>query len=357
MRSTWEVSFGGLFARCACEVVQVCSLRLGARGAPSRRAMGVHQHASALALGIAVCATLLAPIALAQQSYPSKPIRFVVTGTAGSTSDILTRLIGNKMSESWGQPMVIDNRVPLIAISLVAKSPSDGYTLLSASGAMAVRAALTSNLPYDTIRDFVGVTEIGFGNTLVVVSPGLGVKSLRELVAYAEARPGKMFNATGAAGDIIHLTGETFKFAAGIKAQHVSFKGQAETLIETTAGRAHFTTTGQTAALPFIKDGKLVALVQQAPGLPGVPLAADVVPQWKQMGRNAMLAPAGTPLAIRQQIGKEVARILNLPDVRDRLSILAYHIAPSTPEEYERNRREEIAAFVKVVKDIGLKPN
>jgi tripartite-type tricarboxylate transporter receptor subunit TctC len=337
--------------------IQRSLLLSDSRNALFRFVIGRHLPRRAFVHCIAVCVMFLAPIALAQQKYPSKPIRVVVVGTAGSTTDILARVIGNKMSESWGQPVVIDNRVPLIAINLVAKSAPDGYALLLTSAAMAVRAVLTSNLPYDTTRDFAGVTEIGFGNTLVVVSPGLGVKSVKELVAYAQARPGKIFNATGATGDIIYLTGETFKFAAGIKAQHVSFKGQAETLIEIAAGRSHFTTSGQTAALPFIKDGKLVALVQQAPGLPDVPMAADVLPQWKQMGRNAILAPSGTPLAIRQQISKEVARILSLPDVRERLNILAYHIAPTTPEEHERTRREEIAAFAKVVKDIGLKPN
>jgi tripartite-type tricarboxylate transporter receptor subunit TctC len=329
----------------------------GLRDALNQSVLGRYQHNRTLAFCISCCVAMFAPIALAQQKYPSKPIRLVVTGTAGSTTDIWARLISNKMSEGWGQPAVIDNRIPVIGFSLVAKSPSDGYTLLATGGTMAVRAVLTDNLPYDTIGDFAGVTEIGFSNTLVVVSPGLGVKSVKELVAYAEARPGKILNATGATGDIIFLTSERFKHAAGIKSQHVSFKGAAESLIETVAGRAHFTTSGQTSAMSFIKDGKLVALVQQAPGLPGVPLAADVVPQWKQMGRQAILAPTGTPLAIRQQISKEVARILSLPDVRERLNTLAFHVVTSTPEVHERNRREEIAAFAKLVKDIGLKPN
>lgn len=314
-------------------------------------------HALAFVLGVAAWAAWPAPMALAQPKYPSKPIRFVVTGTAGSATDIWARLIGNKLSESWGQPIVIDNRAPIIGTGLVAKSQPDGYTLLSTGGTIAVRAVLTSNLPYDILKDFAGVTEIGFSNTLVVVSPGLGVRSVKELIAYAQARPGKILNATGAVGDIIHLTSERFKFAAGIKSQHVSFKGAAESLIETAAGRAHFTTSGQTAALPFIKDGKLVALVQQAPGLPGVPLAADVVPQWTQMGHQLILAPKGTPLAIRLQLSKEVARILSLPDVRERLNTLAFHIVTSTPDEHERNRREELAAFAMAAKDIGLKPN
>ena len=230
---------------------------------------------------VGILATLFTTDAPAQQKFPTKPIRIVLGGTPGSTPDILARLIGNKMSENWGQPVVIDNRPGVIAYSMVAKSAPDGYTLVLAAPSIAIRAALVPNLPYDTLKDFAGITEIGFSNVVVVVGPGLGVKSVKELVAYADARPGKMFFATAAAGGADHMTVERFKFAAGIKAQHVSFKGQAESLIETAAGRSHFTTAGLTAALSFIQDGKLVALVQLVPGLPGVPLAADVVPQWK----------------------------------------------------------------------------
>lgn len=304
-----------------------------------------------------ILAMLFAISAPAQQKFPSKPIRIVLGGTPGSTPDILARIIGNKMSENWGQPVVIENRMPpVIGYGMVAKATPDGYTLLLAAPSIAIRAVTFTNLPYDTLRDFAGVTEIGYSNVVVVVSPGLGVKSVRELVAFADARPGKVFFATGAVGSADHMTIERFRFASGIKAQHVSFKGQAESLIETAAGRSHFTTAGLTAALPFIKDGKLVALVQQVAALPGVPLAAEVVPQWKQMGSQSILAPAGTPLAIRQQIGKEIARILNLSDIRERLNNVAFHIAPTTPEEHERNLRNDIAAFAKVAREIGLKP-
>jgi tripartite-type tricarboxylate transporter receptor subunit TctC len=300
---------------------------------------------------------LFSSIALAQQKFPTKPIRIVVGAAPGGTPDILARLIGNKMSENFGQPVVIDNRLGLIGYSMVAKSAPDGYTLLSTSPSIAVLAALETNLPYNTLRDFTGVTEIGYSNTVVVVAPALGVKSIKELIAYAEARPGKVFHATSSAGSVDYMTAERFKFAAGIKAQHVSFKGSAESMIETAAGRSHFTTAGLTAALSFIRDGKLVALVQLVPGLPGVPLAADVLPQWKQMGSQAILAPAGTPLAIRQQIGKEVARILSLPDIRERLNAVAFHIAPTTPEEHDRKLRADITAFAKVIKDVGLRPH
>lgn len=313
---------------------------------------------SLFAIAIVCSVVLVGPSGqvLAQQEYPSKPIR-IVLGSAGSTPDILARLIGNKMSENWRQPVVIDNRPGIIAASTVAKSAPDGYTLLLTSPALAARAALVPNLPYDTIKDFAGVTEIGRSNVVAVVSSTIGVKSIKELVTYAEARPGKMFFATPPTGSSDHLTAEKFRLALGINAQYVAYKGQAESLIETAAGRSHFSTPGLTAAMPFIKDGKLVALVQQVVGLPGVPVAAHVLPQWKQVGSHSILAPAGTPLVIRQQISKEAARILNLPDVRERLHAVSYQIAPTTPEEHDRNLRADIAAFAKIIKEIGLKPN
>lgn len=309
-----------------------------------------------LAIAVAMATVPTASIAQSPQRFPTKPIR-IVAALTGSTPDFLARLIGNKMSESWGQPVVIDNRPGIINATTVAKSAADGYTLLQAGPSIAIRPTLMPNVPYDTLRDFAGVTEIGYSNTLVIAASGLGVKSVKELVAYAEARPGKIFFATGPAGSGDHINVEAFKFAAGIKAQHVSFKGTSESLIEIVAGRSHFSVTGQTVAAPFIKDGKLVALAQLAPGLPGVPLAAEVVPQWKQMGSQAILAPAGTPLAIRQQIGKEVARILNLTDIRERLNALAFQTTPTTPEEHERKLRADVAAYAKVIKEIGLKPN
>ncbi len=296
--------------------------------------------------------------ALAQQKYPTKPIRIVVNTAPGATPDILARLIGTKMSDQWGQSVVIDNRLPaVVANALVAKAAPDGYALLQTSSSIAIRAAMFTKLPYGTLKDFAGVSEIGNSNTVVVTSPAFGIKSVNDLVAYASARPGKIFFATPAAGSADHMNLERFRLAAGIKAQHVSFKGPAESMIEVLAARAHFTTTGLTAAMFHIKDGKLVALVQRAPGLPGVPLAEEVLLEWKRIGAHAILALAGTPLAIRTQLGKEIARIMNLPDIRLRLDAVSFRIYTTTPEEHERRLRADIEVYVKVIKDIGLKPN
>lgn len=292
--------------------------------------------------------------------YPSKPIRIIVGTTAGASPDVLARLIGAKLSESWKQPVVVENRPGasgVLAYNTVSKSTPDGYTLSLAAPGLAIHAAMTRNLPYDTLKDFAGVTEIGYSNVVVVVGPGLGVKSLKELVEYANVRPGKVLNATGVPGGADYLTSERFKYFAGIKSKPVSFKGSIEALIEASAGRAHFSSTGLTAAMPLIQDGKLIPLVQLVPGLPNVPAAADVVPGWKPMGAQAIVVRSGTPMAIRQKLSQEVGRILAMPDVRERLAAVAFHITPLTPEAHDKKLRADIAAFGAIVKEIGLQLN
>jgi tripartite-type tricarboxylate transporter receptor subunit TctC len=294
----------------------------------------------------------------AADRYPTRPIRIVVGSTPGATPDVLARLLGAKLGESWGQAVVIENRVPsVVGYNAVAKSTPDGYTLLLASPALAIRAVVSTNLPYDTLKDFAGVTEIGFSNVVVVVGPGLGVKSFKQLVEFANARPGKIFNATGVVGGADHLTAERFKHFAGIKAKHVSFKGSVEALIEASAGRAHFSSTGLAAAMPLIQDGRLIPLVQYVPMLPDVPVAADVVPGWKPMGAQSVVVRSGTSMAIREKLSKEVGRILAMPDVRERLSAVAFHITPSNPQDHDKKLRADIAAFADIVKQIGLQVN
>jgi tripartite-type tricarboxylate transporter receptor subunit TctC len=168
-----------------------------------------------------------------------------------------------------------------------------------------------------------------------------------------------LFGSTGA-GTSTHLSAERFKMAAGIKAQHVGFKGQAEFLIEIVAGRLHFGSSGLTTSMPFIKDGKLVPLVvatpQRSPVLPDVPTASEVLPGWGRDGSQAWLAPAGTPRAVREQISKELGRVLSLPEVKERLQNLAFHVAPTSPEEHGKNLRADLEIFTRIVTEVGLKP-
>ena len=299
----------------------------------------------------------------AQQQFPRKPIRLVVAFTPGGTSDILARSIAPGMIETFAQPIVIENRPGgggVLAATIVAKAPPDGYTLLSTSAAFAISAAMTSNANYDPLKDFAGVAELGYSTTVLVVTPSLGVKTVKELVAFANSSPVKLLFGSTGAGSSTHLSAERFRLAAGFKAQHVGFKGQSEYLLEVITGRIHFGSSGLMVSLPFIRDGKLAALAvatpQRSPVLPDVPAAPEVLPGWGRDGAQAWLAPAGTPLAVRQQISKEMARVLSLPAVRERLQNTGFNVAPTTPEEHEKNLRNDVAAFSRIVAEVGLKP-
>ena len=317
------------------------------------------------AVCVFVCAALPVPKALAQrtpstssgQAFPVKPVRLVVSAAAGTGLDATIRVIAPKLSEYWRQALVIDNRQGVIANSTVAKATPDGYTLLVTSGSIAVRHVMFANLPYDTLKDFAGITELYTSNSVVVVGPAMGVKTLNELVAYTQARPGKIFFASPVAGGMDHMNSERFRIAAGIKAQHVSFKGSGEAVIEVAAGRAHFTVISVIVAQSLIMDGKVVAVMQRHPVLPGVPLIGDVLPAWTLVGASAVFAPAATPLPLRQQISKDIARVLQLPELKGRLESVGIHIVTTTPEEHERRFRADIAAFAKVMKEIGLRSN
>ena len=296
-----------------------------------------------------------------QQKFPTKPIRVVVAFTPGSATDITSRLIAQKISDAWGQPIVIENRAgagSTLAATVVAKATPDGYTLLATSGAFAITAAMRNDLPYDPLKNFVGVSEIGYGTTAIVVNPSLGVKSVAELAALGQAKPGYLLFGSAGAGTATHMSVERFRHAATVNAKHVGFKGQPEFIIEIIAGRIHFGSTGLTVSLPFIRDGKLLALVvvtpQRSPLLPDVPAAPEVVPGWGRDGSLAWLAPSGTPLPIRARISDEMKRALNSPDLKQRLDNLGFTVATNTPEEHDKNLRADIEAFTKVGRQIGL---
>lgn len=313
--------------------------------------------------GVLVAALLVAAPAVAQKEapFPVKSIRLVVAFSAGGTPDTLARLIGPKMSETWKQSVVIENRPGAggtIAAAIVSKAAPDGYTILATSPGFAVTAALQPSLPYDPIKDFAGVAQIGYSTSVLVVAPALGVKSVKELIALAHAQPGKILFGSAGAGSATHMNAERFKLAAGIKAVHVGFKGQPEFLLEIVAGRVHYGVAGLGPAMVFIRDGRLVplavALPQRSSALPDVPAAPEVLPAWGRDGSQAWLAPAGTPRHILNQINRELVRILALPEIRERLQAYDFQVVPSTPAEFDKILRADIEAFRQVGKAAGL---
>ena len=312
---------------------------------------------------VAVAFAAVPPAVYAQQKFPSKPIRIVASTTAGSQPDGIARMIGQKMSESWGQAVVVDNRPGgsgLIAGSAVAKSAPDGYTLMYALPNFAISAAMQPSLPYDPIKDFAGATHIGNSTNILVAAPALGVKSVKDLIALAKAQPGKLIFTSSPTGSAAHLTGARFNHIAGIKVVHVAFKGGPDAMIEVLAGRASYHVGTMGVTLPFIKEGKLTALAvtspRRAPGLPEVPPLAETLPEFtRPETSHGLLAPAGTPRAVLNQISKEVARILELPDVKERLQTISFVAAPSSPEEYSKLLRSQIETLTRLLSDVGLR--
>ncbi len=311
-------------------------------------------------VGVVVAA--LPVLAQAQQKFPTKPVRIVVAFSPGAPSDIFARMIGPKLSDAWGQPVLVDNRTGgggTLAAAIVAKATPDGYTLLFAQTSFGISAALHPNLPYEPLKDFAGVTQLGFPASALVVAPSLGVKSVKDLIALAQAQPGKIIFGSAGAGGGSHLNGERFRLAAGIKAVHVGFKGQPEVLIQILGGRVHYAMAGFGPALPFIKDGRLLALAvllpQRSPLLPEVPAMVEVLPSYERNESQGMVAPAKTPRPILSQISKEIARVLALPDVKERLQAIGFVPAPTTPEEHDKILRAQIESLSKLVIEIGLR--
>jgi tripartite-type tricarboxylate transporter receptor subunit TctC len=317
------------------------------------------------AFWLRVAAVLMAMpgFAQAQQKFPTKPIRFIVPFSPGGGTDTMARVIALKISENFGQPVVIENRTGAggaIGTAIAAKATPDGHTLLVSSAGFVISAALhPNNLPYDIFRDFTGVTQIGYSTSTLVITPTLGAKSLKAFIELAHTRPGKILFSSGGAGSSTHLSGERFRLAANIKAVHVGFKGSSDALLEVVAGRVHYVITGLLTSLPFIKDGRILCLAVstpvRSPLLPDIPTIAELLPGYKREGSHVMVAPAATPRPIVHQISKEVRRIFELPDVKERLKNFDYLLSPTTPEELDKILRVDIETFTDLVTRAGLR--
>lgn len=319
-----------------------------------------------LAIAVAAGAAFAAAPVLAQapQKYPGKPIRLVASTTAGSQPDSLARMIAQKMSEHWNSAVVMDNRPGAggqLAAGTVAKATPDGHTLLYVLPSFTISAVLQPSLPYDPFRDFTPITQIGISTNVLVVSPALGVKTVKEFIALARSQPGKLIFASSEIGTAGHLSGARFNLIAGIKTVLVAYKGGPVATIEVLAGRAHYHVGTMGVLLPFIKDGKVVALAitspQRTPALPDVPPLAELMPEFQRPETShGLVAPAGTPRAIVNQLNGEIARILDLPDLKERMQTIGFTAAPCTPEEYGAILRTQIETLHKLVADAGLKP-
>ncbi|MEO7728205.1 MAG: tripartite tricarboxylate transporter substrate binding protein [Burkholderiales bacterium] len=306
-----------------------------------------------------------ATVATAAQTYPTGPIRMVVPFTPGSASDILARLIQPKLLESWGQQIVVDNRPSAggtVAGTIVATAAPDGYTVMLTSSGFAGSAALYDKLPYDSVKDFSGVTQVAGTPLVLVVAPGLGVKSVKDLIALAQQKPGQTNFSSSGIGSGTHYAGELFKLAAHINVVHVPYRGTPEAINDVISGRIQFMVAPVLPAMSLVKGGRLLALGvttrERLALLPDLPTIAEAaLPGFEYDGWYGILMPSKTPRAIINKISVEVARILKLPDVADK--ILATGAVPksSTPAEFDKLIRDEIVMRGKVFKAAGAKAN
>jgi tripartite-type tricarboxylate transporter receptor subunit TctC len=312
-----------------------------------------------LGLLIALCAC-----AAAAQSYPTKPVRIVVPFSPGGGTDIAARILAQKLTERTGQSFFVDNRPGasgIIGTELVAKSPPDGYTLLVGSQTvMAVVPAMYGNVSYDTQRDFVPVIQLVDTPTLIVVAPSLPVKSVKDLIALAKARPGQL-TFGGASGGTPHLFGELFKQLARIDMLFVPYKGESPALADTMAGQISMVFANLPTALPLAQARKVRALAvssaQRVSSAPEVPTVAESgLPDYKANSWFGLYAPAATPRAIVVKINSETASGLNAPDVKERLIAQGMFVVADTPEQFAAFLKTEIPRWTQVVKASGVKP-
>ena len=297
------------------------------------------------------------------QTYPSRPIRVIVPCTPGSGSDIVARLIGPKLYESWGQQVVVDNRPSaggVIASEILLNATPDGHTLMMVSIGHAVNASLYSKLPYDTVKDFAGITLVADVPNVLVATPSLGLKSVRDLVALAKSKPGQINYGSAGVGSGTHMNGEQFKLAAGINVVHVPFKGTPEAITNTIGGGVQYFFAPITAAVPLVKGGKVTGLAvstkNRSPVLPDVPTVAESgLPGFDFNLWTGLLGPAKLPKDVKEKIAKEVARILALQDVKERMLIQGATPHPTSPTEFDAFIKNEVGRLAKVVKASGAK--
>jgi tripartite-type tricarboxylate transporter receptor subunit TctC len=299
----------------------------------------------------------------AASGYPTKPIRIIVPFTPGSANDIIARIVSPKLAERWGRPVVIDNRPSaggVVACSIVAEAAPDGHTLMVTGSNFAGSAALYTNLPYDSVRDFAGVSQFASTPLVLVVAPALGAKSVKELIALARERPGQLNYGSTGLGSGPHYGAELFKLAAGIKAVHVPYRGSPESLTDLMAGRVHFILSPVLAATPLVRGGRVLALGVTTPyraqALPEVPTIAEAgLAGFVYEGWYGMLAPGKTPRKLVSLLSAEVGKILDLPEIKERIASQGAIAKASSPEAFDSLVHNEIKTRRKVWKAAGVK--
>jgi len=299
------------------------------------------------------------------QGFPAKPVRMIIGFAAGGTTDLVGRLVAQRLGDSWGQTVVVENRTGasgMIAAEAVAKAPADGYTLLvTPQTSLAVAPALYGKAPYDATRDFTPITLMGSTPTIMVVNPAFPAKTFAEFVELAKKSGVPLAYGSGGIGSSPHMAGELLSAQLGIRMTHIPYKGESPALTDTMGGQVPIMFGNISVAVPHIKSGKLRALAStgaaRSPLLPDVPTVAESgLKDFSIATWFGLLGPAGMPADLVARIQRDVARVLATPDIRNRLVDLGVDIVANSPEEFSAYLRTEIVRYAKVIKDAGIKP-
>lgn len=313
------------------------------------------------AAGAALC--LAAPAFVQAQAYPTKLVKLVVPYPPGGPTDIVARLVAQKLSEQMGQQFIIDNRPGAggnPGAELVARSPADGYTLVVATTAHAINPSLFKNLGYSLSKDFAPVSQLTSGPLVIVANPSLPAKNVAELIALAKSKPGELNFASSGNGQSTHLSAELFASMAGVKMNHIPYKGSAPALTDTMGGQTQLMFDTMLSAMPHVKAGKLKALAvtsaTRSPVAPDVPTVAESgLPGYEAIAWNGLLAPAGTPPEVLARLSAELKKVLAAPDVKDKFAAQGFAATWNSPEDFGRFMTSEVDKWAKVVKVSGAK--
>jgi tripartite-type tricarboxylate transporter receptor subunit TctC len=307
---------------------------------------------------------LIASAAWAQSGFPNKPVKLIVPFPPGGGNDVIARVIGQKLSDRWGQPVVIDNRAGangIVGLQALMQSPADGYTLaVGAAGPLAVNPSLYARLPYDPVKDFAAVTNLVNYPLLMVVHPSVPVKTTRDVVALAKAKPGQLSYASPGSGNSGHLAGELFNSMAGVNTLHVPYKGQGPALTDLLSGQVQMLYSSIPSVINQVKTGQLKAIAvgsaKRLPSLPDVPTISESgVPGYEAYSWVGLVAPAHTPPDIVHKIYRDVSDILKQPDVAEKLNQQGALPVGDTPEEFSQYIKTEVAKWGQVVRNANIK--
>ena len=298
------------------------------------------------------------------QNYPTRAIKLVVPSSPGGGTDIVGRILGQKLSEQLGQQFVVENRAgagTIIGNDAVAKSAPDGYTLLMGLSTLAINPSMYANLPYDALRDFAPISQAVSAPNILTLHPSVPAKTVKELIALAKAKPGSLTFGSAGMGTSPHLSGELFKSLARIDMVHVPFKGSGQSIISQLAGEIAANFPSVPTAMPYIKAGRLrgvaVTTAKRAQALPDVPsIAESGLPGYEATQWFGLLAPAGTPRSVIDRLYQESARALRTDELRERLTAEGLEVVAGTPEEFAAYLRAETAKWAQVIKAAGIKP-